>query len=305
MASFLHTVLAKKLLQQVDSAKLALAKAEPGSAAHTELQRALEALYSELGQELYGFSRVADEDEDVDDADTQERRLASLSGEEDEDEDVGDGPTLTSIDDEITLQRSRDFLASAGLPLDDGQTVPRIIADPGVDSTTESGATHEEHTATGSNTGGYVQSLRGDEDSRTPVRVQPLSDGSTRGWARELRALLATMEIPERWDDAVVVATEAALVQWATTDLAERWAEYPPSVRIALIGMLASRARFLEARLSVTAGPRIALERLRAFRRLHKLSPVVALIPGRGPEHTSWDADARHWWGMLVDGLAA
>lgn len=305
MKSFLHSQAVQKLLQRLDAARGAVGEAEPGSDEHEEAVRFVEVLYAELGMELYGFARVGvAEEEDVDDADTMERRLTTLNSEEEE-EDEFDPPTQSRADDEITVQRRLDSLASAGFLEDDSHTIPRVLVDGGLDSNTESGATHDERTATGGNTDGHVEHVRGDEHSHTPVQPTARAVKASSGWAADLRALLDTMPLPERWDDAVEVATEAALVQWATSDLSERWANYPPSVRISLIGLLASRARFLEARLSVPAGPRVALERLRDFRRLHKLSSVVALLEDRGPEHKTWDADARHWWGVLVEGLAA
>lgn len=315
MRDFLSSQSARGLLARAEEARVAVMDADPGSAEQKEAARTLDAIYAELGMELHAFLRMSAEaefvEEEVDDADTQERRVVPLTLHEPDEEDDSDPPTLRAADEEITVQRRMEDLVQGGFGDEVTLTIPNMRADEGLDTSTDSGHVHDEKTATGSGgeetTDGYVQSVftAGPSTQSPPKKPKPLPHVQSSGWVGQLRDQLSTMMLPERWDDGIEVATEAALVQWSTTELGERWRAYPPAIQIALIGLLASRARFLEERLAVPAGPRVALERLREFRRLHKLSPVVALFPERGPEHTSWDADARHWWGVLVDGIAA
>lgn len=303
MRDFLNTDGARALMERAEEARVAVMDAEPGSADQKEAARALDLIYAELGMEMHAFVRLGSETaiEEADDADTQERRIIDLQEEEDD----SDPPTLKA-DEEITVQRRMEDLVQAGFD-EVTLTVPNVRGDD-LDTVTDGGHVHEERTATGETTGGgYVQSVHtaGPAKLVPSGRPKPLPHVQSSGWVGNLRDLLSTMMLPEAWDDGIEVATEAALVQWATTDLSDRWRSYPPAIQIALIGLLSSRARFLEERLAVPAGPKIALDRLRDFRRLHKLSPVVGLLQARGPEHKSWDADARHWWGVLVDGIAA
>ncbi|TNE87847.1 MAG: hypothetical protein EP330_16230 [Deltaproteobacteria bacterium] len=305
MRDFLESKTARELIERAETARLAVTEADPGSSEQREAAKALDAIYAELGMELHNFLRMGAETdiEEVDDADTMERRIVELIEPE---EDVSDPPTLSAADNEITVQRRMEDLVQAGFGDDVTMTIPHIRVNDGVDTATDGGQYDDERTASGERTDGYVQSVFTSGPAKAPPKhPKPLPHVQSSGWVGNLRDLLSTMELPQRWDDGVEVATEAALVQWATTGLGDRWRGYPPAIQIALIGLVASRARFLEERLAVPAGPKIALERLRDFRRLHKLSPVVALLPERGPEHTSWDADARHWWGVLVDGMAA
>jgi hypothetical protein len=303
MPDFLQSAAAVTLLARAEDARKRVTELDPGSAEQREAARELDGIYAELGMELHTFSRMsagAVSEMGDDDADTLQRSLADLV---DLEEDDTDPPTLKA-DEEITVQRRMEDLIAAGL----GQelTMPNMHIRDGVDTATDAGI-FDENTATGElSDGGYVQSVLTSGPSAEPPRVaKALPHVQSSGWVGQLRDLMSTMMLPSRWDDAVEVATEAAVVQWSTADLDEKWRAYPPAIQIALIGLVSSRARFLEERLAVPAPPRAAIERLRAFRRAHKLSPVVGLLADRGPEHASWDADARHWWGVLVDGIAA
>jgi len=76
-------------------------------------------------------------------------------------------------------------------------------------------------------------------------------------------------------------------------------------VQQALLGMLAARARHLQEKLEVDVGPRLALDRLRRYRKQAGLPPVVGLLPDRGPEAGAWAEDAKRWWTVLSEGLRA
>jgi hypothetical protein len=105
--------------------------------------------------------------------------------------------------------------------------------------------------------------------------------------------------------DAAALAVEASRVQWATTGMEQKWAEFPASVRQALLGLLAARSRALQESLEVDVGPRLALDRLRRYRKASGLPPVVGLLPDRGAESGSWSEDAKRWWTVLSEGLRA
>ncbi|MCO4745693.1 MAG: hypothetical protein KC912_12950 [Proteobacteria bacterium] len=304
MPDFLQSTAALSLLARAEEARKKVTELEPGSAEQREAARELDGIYAELGMELHTFSRMsagAVSQIGDDDAVTLRRNLDEVV---DLEEDDSDPPTLKAADEEITVQRRMEDLIAAGLG--DELTIPNMHIRDGIDTATDAGV-FDENTATGElSDGGYVQSVLTSGPSSEPPRVaKALPHVQSSGWVGQLRDLMSTMMLPKRWDDAVEVATEAAVVQWSTANLDEKWRGYPPAIQIALIGLVSSRARFLEERLAVPAPPRAAIERLRVFRRNHKLSPVVGLLADRGPEHASWDADARHWWGVLVDGIAA
>lgn len=130
----------------------------------------------------------------------------------------------------------------------------------------------------------------------------PIADGAA-PWVAALRLHLDLVALPASLDDPAELAAEVTRVQWCTVDVAARWEPFPESIRVALLGLLASRARHLRDVLDVDTGPRLALDRLRAYRKASGLPPVVGLLPDRGPELATWSQDARRWWDALVGGL--
>lgn len=124
-------------------------------------------------------------------------------------------------------------------------------------------------------------------------------------WLNDLRELLEMLRPQDdpAATEAERLSVEASRVQWATTNMELRWAEFPEPVRVALVGLLASRARHLQERLEVDVGPRLALDRLQRYRKAAGLSPVVGLLPDHEPEAGSWTDDAERWWKALADAL--
>ncbi len=122
-------------------------------------------------------------------------------------------------------------------------------------------------------------------------------------WVAQLGDLLERIAIPSALDDPIELAAEASLVQWCTVDLDAQWAPFPTAIRAALLGLIASRARHLQDRLAVDVGPRIALERLSAYRERAGINKVEGLYPERGAQMASWAEDAQRWWESLVEGL--
>lgn len=161
---------------------------------------------------------------------------------------------------------------------------------------------------------GAIPSLLGrtfaDDDGRVADAESIFHDAPAVGepppWLESLRELLTMIGSPDELASGPGggdPAAEVSRVQWATTNIDVRWAEFPPSIQVALLGLLAARARHLQERLDVDVGPRMALDRLRRFRKASGVSTVTGLIPERGPEASSWAEDARRWWDALNDGL--
>lgn len=132
-----------------------------------------------------------------------------------------------------------------------------------------------------------------------------LPEGDPPEWLGDLRELLEMLRPQDdpAATEAERLSVEASRVQWATTNMELRWAEFPEPVRVALVGLLAARARHLQDRLEVDVGPRLALDRLQRYRKAAGLSPVVGLLPDLGPESGSWTDDAERWWKALSDAL--
>lgn len=120
-------------------------------------------------------------------------------------------------------------------------------------------------------------------------------------WVKSLREFVVLLGAPPA--EGTDLTEEASKVQWAASGLDVRWAGFPPAVRTALLGVLASRARVLQEHLEVDIGPRMALDRMRKHRKVADLPSVAALGAERGPETGSWPEDARWWWRALTSGL--
>lgn len=120
-------------------------------------------------------------------------------------------------------------------------------------------------------------------------------------WLVSLDATLTILQPVEALTKPSQLATEAVRVQLATA-APERWRDAPPPVQVAVVGMLAARARVLEARLPVAVGPRLALARLRQYRTAADL-PAVGPLTRRGPETGSWESDASRWWSVVQAAL--
>jgi hypothetical protein len=151
--------------------------------------------------------------------------------------------------------------------------------------------------------------VAGDNDEPESVAAplglaQPtvLPQGEWPAWVKSLREIVDLLE-PVAADDPHRFVTEASRVQWATSNVEVRWSEFPQPIQVALMGMLAARARFLQERLEVDLGPRMALDRLRRYRRAAGLPTVVGLFPHQRPETGSWEDDSRRWWTVLSQGL--
>ncbi len=122
-------------------------------------------------------------------------------------------------------------------------------------------------------------------------------------WLLSLDQLRVSLIMPSDPESPVDLASEAARVQLATIDLDRRWSDYPQPLQLALLGLLSCRARHLADRLQVDVGPRLALNRMKRYRKVAGLPPVVGLISSQQPESGSWTRDALHWWDVLVQGL--
>lgn len=118
-------------------------------------------------------------------------------------------------------------------------------------------------------------------------------------WARELADLLDLVALPDDLVDPGVLPDEASKVQWASGEVDHRLPRFPQRVQLALIGLLAARARNVQAHLDLDIGPRMAVDRLRRYRELNDLPWVVGITPGPGPETTSWADDAEAYWLLL------
>lgn len=120
-------------------------------------------------------------------------------------------------------------------------------------------------------------------------------------WAPTLRELIGMIGVPP--SEGADLTEEVSRVQWATTQVDHRWAEFPLPVQTALLGLLAARARNLQDRLEVDLGPRLALDRLRKHARATGVPAVAGLQADHAPDSASWADDARRWWTALSAGL--
>ncbi len=90
-----------------------------------------------------------------------------------------------------------------------------------------------------------------------------------------------------------------------TTSMELRWLAFPPSAQLALLGMLASRARAIEPMLGEEGDVARALGRLQRYRESLGLSLVPALAEPPIAEYGSWAEDARMWWSILASAIPA
>ncbi|MBW1876727.1 MAG: hypothetical protein JRI25_09170, partial [Deltaproteobacteria bacterium] len=137
--------------------------------------------------------------------------------------------------------------------------------------------------------------------SPPPLRGDPVAPDAP--WIEQLGDLLEALAMPFDLDAPKELAAEASLIQWATVGLDEQWVSFPPTIQAALLGLIVSRARHLQDHLEVHVAPRLALERLSAYRSRVGLSKVEGLYPERHAQTNSWAEDARQWWETLVEGL--
>lgn len=126
-----------------------------------------------------------------------------------------------------------------------------------------------------------------------------LAHGVHAAWKPELHELLDLLALPSSFDDPQELSVEASRVQWASSEVAYRLADFPDDLRVCLIGLLAARAQLLRTRLDVDVGLRMSLDHLQRYRIDHELPLVRALLPNPAPELGSWQADVRAWWALL------
>lgn len=115
----------------------------------------------------------------------------------------------------------------------------------------------------------------------------------------DLYALLSLLTPPVDLIDPASMPEEASKVQWASGELSGRLADAAREVQIAVLAMLAARARNVAAHLDVDIGPRMALDRLKRYRDHEDLPWVQGLLPNARPEHDTWAEDAAAYWALL------
>lgn len=151
------------------------------------------------------------------------------------------------------------------------------------------------------------------EEAREPVSVSVRTAASALSgvsfavasgepeWVDTLRELLRALGEP-----GIASAGEDRARMEAATDAMElRWLPYPPSAQLALLGMLASRARAIEPMLDGEEDVRGVLARLNRYRESLGLSLVPALAEPPVAEYGSWAEDARMWWSILSSAIPA
>lgn len=153
-----------------------------------------------------------------------------------------------------------------------------------------------------------------DEQPRVVRRLHALETDAEQGALHELRAvdlpvwsplLVAFLELlvlPDDLLDSAAMPEEASKVQWASGELNGRLPELPESIQVSVLGMLAARARNLQAHVDLDIGPRMALDRLKRYREVNELPWVVGLLPGARPERDTWAEDATVFWNLLNPG---
>lgn len=133
-----------------------------------------------------------------------------------------------------------------------------------------------------------------------------VSEGEVAPWLLELEQTLETLTAPpphDAPDEELVI--EMTRMQWAVSEIEERSASWPRPIKVAMMAMLGSRARFLEDRLtSHDVRPKLMIDRLSRIQRGAGLPPVGALLASSRPESGNWAADAIRWWTVLGEGLS-
>ncbi|MBT3220606.1 MAG: hypothetical protein HN348_16085 [Proteobacteria bacterium] len=139
-----------------------------------------------------------------------------------------------------------------------------------------------------------------------PLPFDPTTDVVFDGqrWAPPLRELLELLPMLEDPSDQLELAVEATRVQWAVSSTSALWLNYPHSVKLALVALLACRARFLKEELEIPAAAELALSRLRHCHAQMDLSPIPALDPDQQPQDGDWLDDASRWQEALSRGLS-
>jgi hypothetical protein len=115
----------------------------------------------------------------------------------------------------------------------------------------------------------------------------------------DLYALLSLLTPPADLLDPAAMPDEASKVQWASGELSGRLADAAREVQIAVLAMLAARARNVALHLEIDIGPRMAIDRLKRYRDHEDLPWVQGLVPNARPELDSWADDARAYWELL------
>lgn len=154
----------------------------------------------------------------------------------------------------------------------------------------------------------WASSVSPSQDLDQIDQLEPLDDTPPKpvdptAWVFALQDLLALIQPPIEDDHPILLAIECGRVQWATSDLGERWPVFPIPIQQALLGMFAARCRWLQQNLLLPDGAERALARLERYRRTQGLSKVVGLSVGAEPESDSWPGDAVYWWEMLASSL--
>lgn len=283
------------MLQVLES----LGSDDPGN-----FRQALDDIYRDLGRAVHSLALGPDPFEDEEATAVTGRVAEAMVAEEDNDEDE---VTHVSVprpgETSATDPAEHTDLASRGLPT--GGPTRREAKQKRQEERRAVAAAAQRRGAVVPKKAGKARKAKktaGDSFGRAAVRSQAAEAGE---WLAELGDLLELIEPPVDLENPQELAAEASLVQWCTVDLDHRWSPFPPAIQSALLGMVAARARNLQDRLAVDVGPRIALERLSAYRERSGLSKVEGLYPERKAQTGSWAEDAVQWWETLVDGLRA
>lgn len=122
-----------------------------------------------------------------------------------------------------------------------------------------------------------------------------VADADVADWLVATRQILADLGTPstEAPADDEGLRLDAASVALDTIAM-------PQSVRTALAGQIAARARQLAIIDPNDPAPGWVLKRLRRQRRASGGPPVYGILPDRAPETGSWAEDAHRWWALLA-----
>jgi hypothetical protein len=259
----------RQLLEQAESAVRMLGQVDPHG--KRQVKHALSGIYEDIGKHIHALARQMATSEKADG--TRDTSPISISELED----------LTS-----EIEHTDEVANESALNLDISRTSNEWLQGP-----VESRFVSVEHVEKR-----LQQSL---EQIHTALRDNP----EETAWIYRLENLLDMLDVSEHLDSEAEVAVEASKLQWATSAMWEQWSNFPRTIQVALIGLLACRSHVLAEHAPDSLAPTIVIERLRNQQKRSGVPQVQGLQNNPSPEDESWTNDATLWWNILASCVSA
>jgi hypothetical protein len=286
MQELLRNPRVRTLLRQAEDAQRLLETLGPNTAAARDVHATLQGIFRDLGQNVHGHWRALLEGgvaaaETAETEEIQDLPLPSLEVPVAEDRSERDGehteiPEMTEGGPEGEDGRSQWYTDEVEW---DGQGKP--LFEPGE---IEPGANDLDE-ITPRPEGAEPHRPRASVHEAEPLRIDP-----AHGPIAELLSLLDAPADP---------LTEASRAQWAATQL-DRVVDFPPALQVAVMAVVACRARHVMESTDQRVAGRSALDRVRRWHRTTRLPEIPALLPHAHAETVSWLEDARAWRATLT-----